>query len=69
MNLTSLTSLNNMANKNTLRTRRTLEKANKRGHAVNTNNGGRFQPKLTKEDQDLVEAIQKHTRKLYLDGL
>jgi len=58
-----------MANKNTLRTRRTLEKANKRGHAVNTSNGGRFQPRLTKEDQDLVADIQKHTRKLYLDGL
>lgn len=58
-----------MANKNTLRTRRTREKANKRGYAVNTSNRDRFQPTLTKEDQDRVVAIRKHTRKLYLDGL
>lgn len=57
-----------MANKNTLRTRRALEKTRKRGYAVNSNNQNRFSPSLDKESQELVEDIRRQTRKLYGAG-
>lgn len=54
-----------MANKNTLRKRAKQAKSNKRGHAVDTDNGGKFQPRLTSQMEDKVSEIREHTKRLY----
>jgi hypothetical protein len=54
-----------MANKNTLRVRRAMEKSRAFGVAINTTNGGRFQPKLSREDHERVIEIRSHSKRLY----
>lgn len=55
----------NMANKNTLRDRRAKEKSRKFGVAVNSENGGKFRPKLSTEMQERVIEIKAQARRIY----
>ena len=54
-----------MANKNTLRKRRSLEFDNKRGVSIDSTNGGKFRPKLTPQMQESVIEIKAQTRRIY----
>lgn len=42
-----------------------MERQNKRGYAVNSENRGRFHPRLSSEMQERVVEIQKQTRRIY----
>ena len=54
-----------MANKKTLRNRRAMEKSNKRGIAINSDNGGKFRPHLTPDMQKQVLRIKAESRRIY----
>ena len=54
-----------MANKNTKQNRRAKEKSRKIGVAINSENGGKFRPKLTPDMQERVIEIKAQTRRIY----
>lgn len=54
-----------MANKNTLRKRRSLEKTYKRKYPCMTENNERFRPKLDQHAQIQVQRIREISKKLY----
>jgi hypothetical protein len=54
-----------MANKNTKQNRRAKEKYRKIGVAINSENGGKFCPKLTFDMQERVIEIKAQTRRIY----
>jgi hypothetical protein len=54
-----------MANKNTLRKRRLLESINKRGSAIKSENGGRWQGGRIDNQEKVVAGIREITRRIY----
>lgn len=54
-----------MANKNTLRKRRAMEKTYKRGCPCMTEKNERFRPKLDQHAQIQVQRIREISEKLY----
>jgi hypothetical protein len=54
-----------MANKNTKQNRRAKEKSRKFGVAINSENGGKFRPKLTPDMQERVIEIKEQSRRIY----